>query len=760
MSQKTGKDLFIAEKPSVAREFARALKYRMTNRDGYMESEEAVVTWCVGHLVTMSYPEAYDPALKRWSLQTLPFLPEEYKYEVIPGVQKQFDIVSSLLNREDVTTIYVCTDSGREGEYIYRLVEKQAGVHGKTRRRVWIDSQTEEEILRGIREAKDLSAYDHLSDAAYLRAKEDYLMGINFSRVLTLKYGTPVKNYLKLDRAVISVGRVMTCVLGMVVNREREIRQFVKTPFYRVTASLLPEGMASGSRENGADEISAPQGTSAAQEASVVREGSVAREASVPQKGFEGEWRAVEGSAWYQSPLLYKENGFLKKESAEALIDFLKTEEEAPVIEKIERKKEQKYPPLLYNLAELQNDCARLFKLSPDETLRIAQELYEKKLTTYPRTDARVLSTAVAKEIARNIGGLKSYQPLAAFASQVLESGTFKGIAKTRYVNDKLITDHYAIIPTGQGLGALRSLAPASARVYELIVRRFLSIFYPPAVYQKISLVCIMKKERFFSSFRVLVEEGYLKVARRQDKGAAADRTGRVEADQSGGMDQNGGVEPETASGADAQKEEGGQTEEKYDAAFLAVLQKLKKGMKLSCEGFSIKEGETSPPKRYNSGSMILTMENAGQFIEDEELRAQIKGSGIGTSATRAEILKKLIAISYLSLNKKTQIITPTQMGEMIYDVVSDSIRPLLNPALTASWEKGLSMVAQGEITGDEYMEKLTDFVTRRTNIVKQLNNQQVLYRQFEESAKYYAKASKSASNGGKHAGMQDRQTL
>ena len=740
MSQSKGKDLFIAEKPSVAREFAKALKYRMTNRDGYMESEEAVVTWCVGHLVTMSYPEAYDPALKRWSLQTLPFLPEEYKYEVIPGVQKQFDIVSSLLNREDVTTIYVCTDSGREGEYIYRLVEKQAGVHGKTRRRVWIDSQTEEEILRGIREAKDLSAYDHLSDAAYLRAKEDYLMGINFSRVLTLKYGTPVKNYLKLDRAVISVGRVMTCVLGMVVNREREIRQFVKTPFYRVTASLLPEGMASGSRENGADEISAPQGTSAAQEASVVREGSVAREASVPQKGFEGEWRAVEGSAWYQSPLLYKENGFLKKESAEALIDFLKTEEEASVIEKIERKKEQKYPPLLYNLAELQNDCARLFKLSPDETLRIAQELYEKKLTTYPRTDARVLSTAVAKEIARNIGGLKSYQPLAAFASQVLESGTFKGIAKTRYVNDKLITDHYAIIPTGQGLGALRSLAPASARVYELIVRRFLSIFYPPAVYQKISLVCIMKKERFFSSFRVLVEEGYLKVARRQDKGAAADRTGRVEADQSGGMDQNGGVEPETASGADAQKEEGGQTEEKYDAAFLAVLQKLKKGMKLSCEGFSIKEGETSPPKRYNSGSMILTMENAGQFIEDEELRAQIKGSGIGTSATRAEILKKLVAIQYLSLNKKTQIITPTQMGEMIYDVVSDSIRPLLNPALTASWEKGLAMVAQGEITSDEYMQKLTDFVTRRTNAVKQLNNQQVLYRQFEDSAKYYEK--------------------
>ena len=758
MSQKTGKDLFIAEKPSVAREFARALKYRMTNRDGYMESEEAVVTWCVGHLVTMSYPEAYDPALKRWSLQTLPFLPEEYKYEVIPGVQKQFDIVSSLLNREDVATIYVCTDSGREGEYIYRLVERQAGVHGKTRRRVWIDSQTEEEILRGIREAKDLSAYDHLSDAAYLRAKEDYLMGINFSRVLTLKYGTPVKNYLKLDRAVISVGRVMTCVLGMVVNREREIRQFVKTPFYRVTASLLPEGMnalaegAAAADASGQAGVSCQADVSGLPGVSVQAGASGPPQGSSPQKGFEGEWRAVEGSAWYRSPLLYKENGFLKKESAEALIEFLKQDEEPPVIEKIERKKEQKYPPLLYNLAELQNDCSRLFKLSPDETLRIAQELYEKKLTTYPRTDARVLSSAVAKEIGRNIGGLKSYQPLASFAAQVLEEGTFKGIAKTRYVNDKLITDHYAIIPTGQGFGALRSLAPASARVYELIVRRFLSIFYPPAVYQKLSLVCVMKKERFFSSFRVLVEEGYLKVARRG--GASSERASSAMGEQSG-VGQN----QKNAAGADEQKEDG-QAEEKYDAAFLAVLQKLKKGMKLSCQGFAIREGETSPPKRYNSGSMILTMENAGQFIEDEELRAQIKGSGIGTSATRAEILKKLVAIQYLSLNKKTQIITPTQMGEMIYDVVSDSIRPLLNPALTASWEKGLSMVAQGEITGDEYMEKLTDFVTRRTNIVKQLNNQQVLYRQFEESAKYYAKASKSASNGGKHAGMQDRQTL
>ena len=724
MSEKKGKDLFIAEKPSVAREFARALKYNMANRDGYMESEEAIVTWCVGHLVTMSYPEAYDPALKRWSLQTLPFLPEEYRYEVIPGVKKQFDIVSSLLNREDVETIYVCTDSGREGEYIYRLVEKQAGVHGKKRRRVWIDSQTEEEILRGIREAKDLSAYDNLCAAAYLRAKEDYLMGINFSRVLTLKYGTPVKNYLKRDRAVISVGRVMTCVLGMVVNREREIRQFVKTPFYRVTASFALGGQPFADAQSSVDaQSSAGVQLSAGAQLSVGAQPSVGVQsfagvqpsAGAPQT-FEGEWRAVEGSAWYQSPLLYKENGFLKKESAQALIDFLKTDEEAPAVEKIERKKEQKYPPLLYNLAELQNDCSRLFKLSPDETLRIAQELYEKKLTTYPRTDARVLSTAVAKEIGRNIGGLKSYPLLSAEASQVLENGSFKGIAKTRYVNDKLITDHYAIIPTGQGFGALRSLAPASARVYELIVRRFLSIFYPPAVYQKVSLVCVMKKERFFSSFRVLLEEGWMKVGRRGEE-----RSQKV---------------------ADDQKDESERKDEKYDPAFLEALQKLKKGTKLSCEGFSIKEGETSPPKRYNSGSMILTMENAGQFIEDEELRAQIKGSGIGTSATRAEILKKLVSIQYLDLNKKTQIITPTQMGEMIYDVVSDSIRPLLNPALTASWEKGLSMVAQGEITGDEYMEKLTDFVSRRTNIVKQLNNQQVLYTQFESSAKYYEKAS------------------
>lgn len=703
-----GKDLFIAEKPSVAREFAKALKYNMSNRDGYMESNEAIVTWCVGHLVTMSYPDAYDPELKRWTLKTLPFIPEEYKYEVIPGVQKQFDIVSGLLNRADVTRIYVCTDSGREGEYIYRLVERQAGVHGKERRRVWIDSQTEEEILRGIREAKDLSAYDSLCDAAYLRAKEDYLMGINFSRVLTLKYGTPVKNYLKRDKAVISVGRVMTCVLGMVVNREREIRQFVKTPFYRVTGRF---SIACQAKDNQA---------SASLAAS--ENGS---------RSFEGEWRAVEGSRWFQSPLLYKENGFKDKEEAQKLINFLEEEpREIPVVDKIERKKEQKNPPLLYNLAELQNDCSKYFKISPDETLRIVQELYEKKLTTYPRTDARVLSTAVAKEISKNISGLRGISSVAPFAAQILESKSYQGIAKTRYVNDKQITDHYAIIPTGQGLGALKSVSATAAKVYEIIVRRFLSIFYPPAVYQKVSLVSIMKGERFFASFRVLTEEGYLKVSQfsfsRKKEDVPANAENRNE------------------------EKDGSQEDVKCDAAFLKILQGLKKGTPLVNEGLEIKEGETSPPKRYNSGTMILTMENAGQFIEDDELRAQIKGSGIGTSATRAEILKKLVSIQYLDLNKKTQIITPTQMGEMIYDVVSDSIRPLLNPALTASWEKGLTMVADGTITSQEYMKKLTDFVGRRTNIVKQLNNQQILYRQFEENSKYYTKQPSRAAAGKK----------
>ena len=668
-----GKSLYIAEKPSVAQEFAKALKINTKRYDGYLESEEAVVTWCVGHLVTMSYPEVYDPALKRWSLETLPFLPQEWKYEVIPSVSKQFQIVKGLLNRADVETIYVCTDSGREGEYIYRLVEQMAEVKGKTRKRVWIDSQTEEEILRGIQTAKDLSEYDNLSESAYLRAKEDYLMGINFSRVLTLKYGDNVSNYLRsTKRGAISVGRVMTCVLGMVVRREREIRAFVKTPFYRVLAEV---GIESGK--------------------------------------FDAEWRAIEGSKYFQSPYLYKENGFKEREKAEELINFLKeAEENEPpyrlTISNIEKKKEKKAAPLLYNLAELQNDCSRMFKLSPDETLRIVQELYEKKLVTYPRTDARVLSTAVAKVIYNNVKGLKNYHSMSAFATEILEKGMYKGLEKTKYVNDKQITDHYAIIPTGQGLSALSQVSQTSQKVYEVIARRFLSVFYPAAEYKKISIELRRKNEGFFASFKVLTEEGYLRVA---------------------------GV-PSEKKKDDKDKEES--EDVKCDADMIAALDKLKRGDTLNINELSIKEGETSPPKRYNSGSIILAMENAGQLIEDEELRAQIKGSGIGTSATRAEILKKLINIEYINLNKKTQILTPSLLGEMIFDVVNASIRPLLNPELTASWEKGLTLVANGEITPKEYMDKLEDFVSRRTNNVRILGNQSALRACFDQAAQFY----------------------
>ncbi len=686
-----GKNLFIAEKPSVAREFANALKIRAASRDGYLESEEAIVTWCVGHLVTMSYPEAYDAMYKRWSLDTIPFLPTEFRYEVIESSRKQYTIVSTLMKRPDVSTIYVCTDSGREGEYIYRLVEQMSGVTGKERRRVWIDSQTEEEILRGIREAKDLKEYDNLSAAAYLRAKEDYLMGINFSRVLTLKYGRSVQDYLKRDRAVISVGRVMTCVLGIVVNREREIRSFVKTPFYRVLGNFR-----------------------------------------LQDKPFQGEWKAVETSRFYGSPKLYKENGFKKKEDAQGLIDGLLQEPVgAVVVESIEKKKENKNPPLLYNLAELQNDCSRYFKISPDETLRIVQELYEKKMVTYPRTDARVLSTAVAKEIHKNIGGLKGYGLVASYAAEILTGGSYKNIARTRYVNDKQITDHYAIIPTGQGVHLLGGLPPLSAKVYEVIVRRFLSIFYPPAVYQKISLCIRVKEECFFASFKVLLQEGYLKVVA---------YSFRKEGEKDGRQETGGTPSASAGKGEKAPQEDAAHTEVKCDQEMMHLLMALKKGEHLAVDSYEIKEGETSPPKRYTSGSMILTMENAGQFIEDEELRTQIKGSGIGTSATRAEILKKLVNIEYLSLHKKTQVLTPTLMGEMIYDVVSSSIKALLDPSLTASWEKGLTMVAQGSITQKEYMDKLEGFVGRRTQYVKQLGNQNALYASFQAVAENYKK--------------------
>ena len=655
----------------MAQEFAKALKLKTRRGDGYLESDEAIVTWCVGHLVTMSYPEAYDPALKKWNLQTLPFIPDDFKYEVIPAVAKQFKTVSGILNREDVDTIYVCTDSGREGEYIYRLVEQEAHVTGKKRRRVWIDSQTEEEILRGIREAKDLSEYDNLSASAYLRAKEDYLMGINFSRLLTLKYGNSISSYLKTKYAVIS-----------------------KTPFYRVISTVDASGHT-----------------------------------------FEGEWRAAAGSRYAEVkdsgelllvPELYKENGFKEEKDARALITYLS--EEQPLscrIESVEKKKEKKNPPLLYNLAELQNDCSRRFKISPDETLRIVQELYEKKLVTYPRTDARVLSTAVAKEISRNLNGLSKYPMAGPYLQDILQFGSHKNLAKTRYVNDKQITDHYAIIPTGQGLAALNSVSATAHRVYDLIVRRFLSIFYPPAVYQKVSIVSKMRGESFFSNFKVLAEEGYLKVAgvpRSQGQNSPDN-------EDAGARDQDNPDQPS-------------------DQALFEAIRTLKKSDVLPVRSLDIKEGETSPPKRYNSGSIILAMENAGQLIEDEELRAQIKGSGIGTSATRAEILKKLIHIKYLALNKKTQIITPTLQGEMVYDVVDNSIRSLLNPELTASWEKGLTYVAEGTITSDEYMKKLDDFITRRTVGVKGVNNQYQLRACYDRAAGFYKKGRKKT--GGK----------
>ena len=685
-----GKSLYIAEKPSVAMEFAKALKENMTRHDGYQESDNVIVTWCVGHLVTMSYPEVYDEKYKRWSLSTLPFIPNQFLYEVIPSVKKQFAIVKNLLNRPDVDVIYVCTDSGREGEYIYRLVAQMAQVKDKEQKRVWIDSQTEEEILRGIHTAKDLSAYDNLSESAYLRAKEDYHMGINFSRLLTLKYGNSISGYLGERYCVISVGRVMTCVLGMIVRREREIRQFVKTPFYRVLNTLEYNG-----------------------------------------REFEGEFRAVEGSSYYLSPKLYKENGFKEKKDALELIDKVSASKplQAEVFS-IEKKKEKKNPPLLYNLAELQNECSRMFKISPDETLRIVQELYEKKLVTYPRTDARVLSTAVAKEIHKNISGLRSFGPAKNFAQEILENGSYKGLAKTRYVNDKQITDHYAIIPTGQGFQALGGLKGNSFGVYAAIVRRFLSIFYPAAVFQKINLVTMMEGEKFFSNFKVLLEEGYYKVS-----GVPGDKRGMAQSGSPVSSKENGGLETQSRETSLEEEEIG------CDTAFLEALNHLRKGSAIPVQRLSIKEGETSPPKRYNSGSMILAMENAGQLIEDEELRAQIKGSGIGTSATRAEILKKLVANKYIALNKKTQILNPTLMGEMIFDVVNLSIRSLLNPELTASWEKGLNYVAEGTITPEEYMTKLEHFIRSRTDGVLNLNNQTVLRGYFDAASVYYKTA-------------------
>ena len=655
------KNLYIAEKPSVARQFADVLGVKGNAGAGYLESEDSVVTWCVGHLITMSYPDAYDEKLRKWDLATIPFIPTEFKYEVIPDVSKQFKIVAGLLNRDDVGCIYVCTDSGREGEYIYRLVDQMAKVGNKEKRRVWIDSQTEEEILRGIREAKPLSEYDSLSDAAYLRAKEDYLMGINFSRALSLKYSYVIRNYLKLDKCVIAVGRVMTCVLGIIVKREREIREFVKTPFYRVVGTVNVAGQT-----------------------------------------FEAEWKAVKDTPYFNSPLLYKENGFKQKKDAEDLVKKLSANGMDATLVASEKKKEKKAPPMLYNLAELQNDCSSLFKISPSDTLKIVQELYEKKLVTYPRTDARVLSTAVAKEIYKNISGLKRYTPMAAYADEVLNMGSYKTIAKTKYINDKQITDHYAIIPTGQGMGALRGLSEIAANVYEIICRRFLSIFYPAAEYQKLSMTLAKQDEFLFANFKYMLKEGYLKVA--------TNRFARKKDDT------------------------------KYSPEFIETIGHLKKGDILSLDKFEIKEGETSPPKRYNSGTLILTMENAGQFIEDEELREQIKGAGIGTSATRDGIITKLVNNKYIALNKKTQIVTPTFLGEIIYDVVYYSINGLLRADLTASWEKGLCGVADGSITKEEYTDKMNTFVIKYTNLVKGISNQNQITTVFDRTRVYYKK--------------------
>ncbi|MCR5102330.1 MAG: type IA DNA topoisomerase [Butyrivibrio sp.] len=682
------KCVYIAEKPSVAQAFGNALKENYKKMDGYWESDNSIITWCVGHLVSMSYPEKYDEKYKRWSLETIPFIPENFKYEVIGNVKKQFKIVSGLLNRADVDVIYICTDSGREGEYIYRLVDKQAGVKNKIRKRVWIDSQTDEEILRGIREAKDDSEYDNIGAAAYLRAKEDYLMGINFSRALTLRYGYSIRTYLNIDKCVIAVGRVMTCVLGIVVEREREIREFVKTPFYRVVGTLDVDGST-----------------------------------------FDAEWRVQDKSKYFNSPALYSEKGFKDNENANILISLLGDIPVKATVLKCEKKNEVKKAPLLYNLAELQNDCAKLFKISPDETLAIAQELYEKKMTTYPRTDARVLSTAISKVISNNIKGLQNYDKCSIFAKAILQHESYKGIEKTKYVNDKAITDHYAIIPTGQGLQNLAGLSATSAKVYEIIVRRFLAIFYPDAKYKKVSLETVVTndtllknesdggsfEEHFYSNLKVLVSKGYLHVmdysfAKKKD---AADK------DNDDNKDDN---------------------EAEADESLMEKLEKLRKGSEICFDKFDIKEGETKPPKRFNSGTLILTMENAGQFIEDEELRAQIKGSGIGTSATRAGILTKLDKNKYLKINKKTQIVTPTQLGEMIYETVACSMKPMLNPTLTASWEKGLAGVEEGSVTEKEYMDKLDDFVTRRTNQVKEKDYRSILRSRFDYVSQAYKK--------------------
>lgn len=651
-----GKSVIIAEKPSVAKEFAKVLNINGKNNNGFIESQDYIVTWCVGHLVTMSYPEKYDEKLKNWSLSTLPFIPKEYKYEVIDSVSKQFDIIKNILNREDVDKIYVCTDSGREGEYIYRLVDEMAGKPNKEKRRVWIDSQTEEAILNGIKDAKELSEYDSLSDAAYLRAKEDYLIGINFSRLLSLGYGRELANKLNEQKAVISIGRVMTCVLGMIVNREREIRNFKKQNFYKI------QGKFGESDEN----------------------------------SFVGEWKSNNKSKVFESPLLYSENGFKKEKDATSFITYINSLGNKAVVEEISKKNSKEKAPLLFNLAEIQNECSKRFKISPDETLQNIQNLYEKKLVTYPRTDARVLSSAVAKVISKNLNGLfKSNidDSIKLSLDKMIKEKYSINLEKTKYVDDSKITDHYAIIPTGQGFENYEKLNELEKNIYHLIVKRFIAIFYPPAEYSKIAITLNIGNELFYANGKVCTKQGYLEVSKNDNIKDKQDNT----EDKENSTEKLNNVE---------------------------ILTRLRKGQNIELLSLGIKEGETTPPKRYSSGSIILAMENAGKLIEDENLREQIKGSGIGTSATRAEIIKKLERIMYIESNKKTQILTPTKRGEAVYDIVCKTMPDLLNPELTASWEKGLTMVAQKEIASDEFMNKLESYVRNKVVKYKKARNE------------------------------------
>ena len=637
-----GKSLIITEKPSVAREFARILGVSGRN-DGYIEDSHYAITWCVGHLVEMVYPEEYDIKYKKWKLEDLPFLPKDYKYNVIPSVSKQYDIVHKLLHREDIDTVYWAGDAGKEGQTIEENIRRFGGVReGMKELRVWIDSQTGEEIKRGIAEARPMSDYDNLANSGIMRTIEDYAMGINFSRVMSVKYGNLLNDAAGTKSyTAIAVGRVMTCVLGMVVIREREIRNFVETPFYRVVGNFF-------------------------------------------DAEIEGEWKAVEGSSYYASPLLYKENGFKEKVHAEKLIKDLTNK--TAIVKTVDKGISKKRAPLLFNLAELQAECSKRFKISPDETLQVAQDLYERKLTTYPRTDARVLSSAVAKEISKNIRGLRSFEPVAPFVQNIVEHGLYKNIGKSSYTDDSKITDHYAIVPTGQ-VNEYKSLTELQKRVYELIVRRFLSIFYPPAQYQTVKLTIGIEKESFFAGAKVLKVPGYLEIAGR----------------------------PDTKEKREKEDGDGEENNPKNSAALLKLADSLKEGDTAEVKEFLVKEGKTSPPKRYTSGSMVLAMENAGQLIEEEELREQIKGSGIGTSATRAEIIKKLVRIGYLALNKKTQVLTPEALGEMVYEVVNMTVPALLNPKMTASWEKGLDGITQGTVPMEDYREKLEEFIRKET---------------------------------------------